>query len=247
MRPIAVNLFSIALLLGAAAVHGELIVDTKFMGGSKDLRQLTWDEQRTLDPFMDRWKKNTLQAISGDNQGVAPSDLPDRDSGHILWNGKNYYAWAVNYLSAKQDRLITEETSLIAAKKLKKYSPAIPGGGVCALYVFDENLNKLASLKIDLPENNHGTWCNGIYGFGGAGKGIDGVLVTLSYYLAGGKPAQRAQDIGKGWRYMTTLIRFEEQDGKLMLKQDDSCLGNPNQYDTIPGARKVLAKCRAAQ
>ena len=80
---------------------------------------------------------------------------------------------------------------------------------------------------------------------GGAGKAADGVLVSLSYYLTGKKPAQRAEDIGKGWRYMTVLIRFEEQDGKLVLKQDDSCFGNPNQIRDIPSARKTLAQCNA--
>ena len=245
MKNIAKNLLSIGLVLCATATHADLVVDTRYNGASANLDKMSWDEKRRLfDPFFEKWEKTILQAIAEDNEGIAPRSAPGgRDSGHILWNGNHYYAWAVKYQSAAQYRLNAREAELMTAKKIKKYSPVLPGGGICALYVFDQELNKLAALKIDLPENNHGTWCNGTYGFGGAGKGTDGVLVTISYYLAGKKPAQRAQDIGRGWRYMTALIRFEEKNGKLVLRQDDSCLGNPNDYGTIPDARKALSKC----
>ena len=240
MNNIARNLFSAGLLLCATMAHAELIVDTKYNGSAKNSDQMTWDErhEQKYDQFGKTWGGNILQAIAGDNEGIAPNSRPAGiGQGHILWNGKHYYGWAVKYQSAEQFRSNREEV------KLKIERPAIPGGGICALYVFDQELNKLASLKIDLPENNHGTWCNGIDGFGGAGKGTDGVLVTISYYLAGKKPARRAQDIGSGWRYMTALIRFEEKNGKLVLRQDDSCLGNPNDYGTIAAARKALSKC----
>ncbi len=111
------------------------------------------------------------------------------------------------------------------------------------LYVQDKDLNKAASLKIALPENNFGTWCNGVDGLGAAGKGRDGVIVALSYYLTGKAPAKKVQDIGQGWRYMTVLIRWREENGKLILTQDDSCLGNPNKIKDIPSARKALDKC----
>lgn len=238
MRCIAKKILSSSLLLCATLAHAELVVDTKFGGSSKNAKEMNWDEQMLLRPFNAKWDKAILQAIAEDNEGIAPSSTPGgMGQGHIVWNGKHYYAWAVEYPSASQDR---EYDKAIAEKRK---SVAVPGGGICALYVFDQDLNKLTSLKINLPENSHGTWCNGTYGLGGAGKGVDGVLVTISYYLTGRKPAQRARDIGRGWRYMTVLIRFEEKDGKPMLIQDDSCLGNPNSYDAIPDARKALARC----
>lgn len=256
IKNIARKLLSIGLVLCATLAQADLIVDTKYAGSSKNSDQMSWDERhdQKYAQFKKRWEKNIFKAIADDNDGITFSDTSgitpagtsgvtltgspgSRERGHIVWNGKHYYAWAVNYQSAEQIRSNREEVRLNIDR------PALPGGGICAVYVFDQDLNKLASLKIDLPENSHGTWCNGTYGFGSAGKSVDGVLVTLSYYLAGNKPAQRAQDIGKGWRYMTALIRFEEQDGKLVLKQDDSCLGNPNQYDTIGDARKALGKC----
>ncbi len=240
MNTIVKTLASVVLLMFVDVTYADLTIDKKYDGAKQNIDKMSWDEQVALDGFFKRWDKHLLQAIADDNSGVAPNHTSDGlNSGHILWNGKNYYAWAVHYWSAAQDH---EYDAAIANKRK---SVALPGGGVCALYVHDQNLNKLASLKIDLPENNHGTWCNGIDGMGGAGKTVDGVLVSLSYYLAGKKPAQRAEDIGKGWRYMTVLIRFEEQNGKLVLKQDDSCFGNPNQITDIPSARKALARCSA--
>lgn len=237
MRCIAKKILSSSLLLCATLAHAELVVDAKF-NGSKNSKRMNWDEQMLLRPFDAKWDKAILQAIAEDNEGLAPSSKPAGiGQGHIDWNGKHYYAWAVEYQSAEQIRSNREEVR----QKIER--PAIASGGICALYVFDQDLNKLTSLKINLPENSHGTWCNGTYGLGGAGNAIDGVLVTISYYLTGRKPAQRAADIGKGWRYMTVLIRFEEKDGKLVLSQDDSCLGNPNGYDAIPDARKALTRC----
>lgn len=241
MNNIARNLFSAGLLLCATLAHGEFVMDQKFNGAKHNVGEVKSEEWKAVvEPFLKKWDKKILQGIAEDNDGITPSSATGgRDSAHIVWNGKHYYAWAVQYHSADQDKEIDKAIST------KRKSVTLPGGGVCAVYVHDQDLNKLASLKIDLPENNHGTWCNGVYGLGGAGRSVDGVLVTLSYYLAGKTPAQRAQDIGKGWRYMTALIRFEEQDGKLMLKQDDSCLGNPNTYDTIPDSRKALSRCVA--
>ena len=242
MNIIARNLVSMALLLWGTTANAGLMVDQKYNGYDKNRTKMSIDELNDPDysKFINKWDRSVRQAIADDNSGIAPEgEMGGLNSGHILWNGKNYYAWAVNYLSAEQERKIHEDVVN------KTDHPPIPGGGVCALYVHDQNLNKLASLKIDLPENDHGTWCNGIDGMGGAGKTVDGVLVSLSYYLAGKKPAQRAEDIGKGWRYMTVLIRFEEDNGKLVLKQDDSCFGNPNQITDIPSARKALARCSA--
>lgn len=229
------------LLLLAQTVEAEFVVDNKFAGATKNIGELTWKEQDALKPFFDLWETKMLAAIAEDNEGEVPSGrLGDLHSAHLIWNGKHYYAWAVQYQSAAQRRRNREDV------RLKKDSPPIPGGGVCALYVFDENLNRLASLKIDLPENNHRTWCNNVRGLGGAGGDIDGMLVSLSYYLTDGKLAKRFEDIGKGWRYMTVLIQFAlKTDGSLALIQDDSCFGNPNTIDNIPTARRVLALCEA--
>ncbi|WP_156943174.1 hypothetical protein [Pseudogulbenkiania sp. MAI-1] len=192
-----------------------------------------------MENFIERWEDAVRRNIAAINEGIAPDVSGSRDAARVLWNGEEYYAWLKEYTSSEQDR---EYDRAIAAKRKSR---ALPGGGVCAVFLHDKNLNPVTSLKIDLPENNHGTWCNGTYGLGSAGKGVDGLLVSISYYLTGEKPAQRPQDIGEGWRYMTVLLRLDKSaDGKVRLVQDDRCLGNPNRYEDIPTARKALAKCK---
>jgi hypothetical protein len=46
---------------------------------------------------------------------------------------------------------------------------------------------------------------------------------------------------------MTSLIRVKASNGKIEVVQDDSCLGNPNQFDTIAKARKQLQRCAASK
>ncbi|MDR3566379.1 MAG: hypothetical protein P4N59_33815 [Negativicutes bacterium] len=41
----------------------------------------------------------------------------------------------------------------------------------------------------------------------------------------------------------TILLHFSDESGKLKIEQDDNCLGNPNKYSTIAGARKALKQC----
>jgi len=53
--------------------------------------------------------------------------------------------------------------------------------------------------------------------------------------------------VGAGWFRMTTLIRVKDNHGKIEIEQDDSCLGNPNQLETIAKARKQLQRCAAGQ
>ena len=52
-------------------------------------------------------------------------------------------------------------------------------------------------------------------------------------------------EVGTGWKRMTVLLRLKAMGGKIEVEQDDSCLGNPNNYETIPDARKALKKCDA--
>ncbi|MEJ5210884.1 MAG: hypothetical protein WHV61_05580 [Burkholderiales bacterium] len=217
-------------------------MDNRFNGAPADIERLTPEESDLFTKsFLDRWNKILLREITRDNNGLEEDGfgIATLHRGHIRWNGRDYYAWAVSYLSAEQI------ARFVARRTNKNLPQAVPGGGICALYVFDRDLNRLAALRIDLPEADHHTWCNGIHGIGSAGGGIEGVLVSLSYYLTDKPPAKRVEDIGKGWRYMSVLIRFEERDGKLVLRQDDSCLGNPNRVSEIPVARKVLARCGA--
>ncbi|MDN0084537.1 hypothetical protein QU487_17515 [Crenobacter sp. SG2305] len=232
-------LLSTFLLSTTVFTHAEMTLNTKYFGMSKSYDQLSWDAREPIYNFMKAEEENIKRDLLKTGEITSTSLITWGAHGyaHATFNEKDYYIRAFNYQTAKQDREYTQSTLE------KRKHVTLPGGGACVLYVHDKDLNKAASLKISLPENNHGTWCNGVNGLGSARKGSDGVIVSLSYYLTDNTPAKRAQDIGKGWRYMTVLIRFGEQNGKLILTQDDSCLGNPNKIKDIPTARKVLDKC----
>ncbi|MDE1714957.1 hypothetical protein PWG14_20930 (plasmid) [Chromobacterium amazonense] len=243
MNIIAKLLLSASILTIANSAWAELMLDTKYFGTNKNYNQLDWDEAKPINAFMHNQKENIKKDLIKSGEVFDdPSREPPISWGgvghaHAVFNNKDYYIRAFDYQNSKQ----TQENRQSTIEK--REGIAVPGGGVCMLYVQDKDLNKAASLKIALPENNFGTWCNGVDGLGAAGKGRDGVIVALSYYLTGKAPAKKAQDIGQGWRYMTVLIRWREENGKLILTQDDSCLGNPNKIKDIPSARKALDKC----
>lgn len=75
-------------------------------------------------------------------------------------------------------------------------------------------------------------------------KGQDAFLYSLSYYLTDKPLAKKPQDIGDGWRYMTVLLKLHGQDGKVVVEQDDACLGNPNGLKDLASARKALSACK---
>ena len=97
MNTIARNLVSAALLLWGATVNAALMVDQKYTGSLKNVDKVDMGEWKsTVGPFYHHWETILLQNIAQENNGVAPSDAAGRNSGHILWNGKSYYAWAVH-------------------------------------------------------------------------------------------------------------------------------------------------------
>lgn len=72
------------------------------------------------------------------------------------------------------------------------------------------------------------------------------LLITLNYIDS----AEIISKYGKDQQnfYTTTaLLRFSTDElGKIQIKQDQSCLGNPNTIISVAAARKVLAACEAA-
>lgn len=68
----------------------------------------------------------------------------------------------------------------------------------------------------------------------------DAMLITLGYIdsAAPADPREVAPEFNT-----TLLVRFHSENGKLIVEQDDRCLGNPNRLKTIAAARKALVKC----
>lgn len=158
---------------------------------------------------------------------------------HMLWNSRTFYVAGLKYTSREQ----WAEYHRAAAAAGESDGKILPGGGVCALFVYDEHLKQAAKYSVKFNEADGKTWCNGANAIARV-KGQDALLFSVSYYLTDKPLAKKMKDIGTGWRYMTVLLRLKEQDGKVIIEQDDSCLGNPNAYEDIPSARQALAACR---
>lgn len=72
------------------------------------------------------------------------------------------------------------------------------------------------------------------------------LLITLNYIDSAEIISKYSKD-QQNFYTTTALLRFSADElGKVQIKQDQSCLGNPNTISSIAAARKVLAACEAA-
>ena len=110
------------------------------------------------------------------------------------------------------------------------------------IFIFNEKFEPVGYHNIHINQ----PWpfyCNAVVGVGSGDKKKNEALVTVQYFPVDGKAAKKMGDLGSGWRRMTVLLRVTVANGKVGLEQDDRCLGNPNQIESIPDARKKLMKC----
>jgi hypothetical protein len=114
----------------------------------------------------------------------------------------------------------------------------------CHLLFFDSNFAEAGfhTVKINEP---YLYYCNAMPALGIANKDRNELLVTVQYFPIDRKAASKVSEIGSGWSRMTVLFRVKAVDGKVVVEQDDNCLGNPNHIETIPDARKQLKRCAA--
>lgn len=95
-------------------------------------------------------------------------------------------------------------------------------------------------IKIDTP---YDVFVNAMPALGVANKVRNELLVTVQYFAIDSKGAHSISEVGEGWKRMTVLLRLKAVGGKIQVEQDDSCLGNPNNFETIPDARKTVKQC----
>ena len=156
--------------------------------------------------------------------------------GRLTWDGQIFYATGTQYISPEQYK---------ENRRPGKFR-TLPDGGVCELFLYDDKLQLVARHKVKLPNFPGGTWCNGSEALGRARKDMAALLYSIHYYLVDEPLAARPQDIGKGWRHSTYLIRLvKDANGAIRFVQDDACLGSPNDYATIAQARKAIEKCHS--
>lgn len=230
-HPWSANLWRIAVLaftLLAGPVSAELSLD----------RQFPWSEE----------------AVGFELEGVHSLEAAvRRDQIHSGLEGQRFYEtrhffrmrWGTRtfYVAGIQYRSKAQNVARDAALAMNKHAGPMAGGGLCAVFVYDEQLRQVAKHDVQLHEANGRTWCNGVNALASV-RGQDALLFSISYYLTDKPVAKRGQDIGDDWRRMTVLLTLRDQDGRILIEQDDACLGNPNLYKDIGAARKALMACQ---
>lgn len=88
--------------------------------------------------------------------------------------------------------------------------------------------------------------CDGVLAVAPAKVVPNALLITLTY-IDSGAPITKHEDEYPPKFTTTSLLRFStDAQGHVQMKQDQSCLGNPNTITSIAAARKVLAACEVA-
>lgn len=116
---------------------------------------------------------------------------------------------------------------------------------VCHLFMFNGQSLKLENVtRLNIARDKRVLdglpMCLSVRAMAVANTFPDAMLITLGY-IDSAEPADKSSDAPEF--YTTLLLRFKTKNGELKIEQDDSCLGNPNQYKTIAQARKALTKC----
>lgn len=123
----------------------------------------------------------------------------------------------------------------------------------CHLFIFDVDRKLVAVQPLVIPQPDYieaKPSCFDVHAMAPAKVVKDGMLIVASYFdsrwtcdfgqfCASGDPLSFPDPLYK----TTFLVRFDKDaEGKLILKQDDSCLGSLNNFSTIASARRALQK-----
>ena len=112
----------------------------------------------------------------------------------------------------------------------------------CHVFVFDEAFKEVGFHTIEIKEAAP-YFCNAVLAVGVGDKARNELLVTVQYFFIERKPAAKMSEIGADWKRMTVALRLKAEGGRVLIEQDDRCLGNPNTIDTVADARRRLKQC----
>ena len=88
--------------------------------------------------------------------------------------------------------------------------------------------------------------CDGVLAIAPAKVVPNALLITLTY-IDSGAPITKHESEYPPKFTTTSLLRFStDAQGHVQMKQDQSCLGNPNRITSIDAAREALAACAKA-
>lgn len=179
------------------------------------------------------------------SMNAAPSRDPQYDVGLVLTvDQMKYYVKPYMFMAKSRSDEVCKPVAKAFAYRCEEGQPFVYG---CHLLFFNARGEWVGFKTLAINERTYPHFCNAMPAMGVANREKNELLITLQYFLADGDGAKRVSDVGDDWFRMTSLIRIKANQGKIEVEQDDSCLGNPNQLDTIAKARKQLQRCEASK
>jgi hypothetical protein len=176
---------------------------------------------------------------------ATPNREPHHDIGlKVLIDDIKYYIQPSMFMAKSKPGEVCTPSGNVLAYQCQEGQRYVKG---CHLLFFDAQGKWVGWHTMNIDEKKYPHYCNAMPAMGIANKAKNELLVTMQYFLADGGGSKRVSDLGSDWFRMTTMIRMKANNGKIEVEQDDSCLGNPNQVDTIAKARKQLQRCLANQ
>lgn len=115
----------------------------------------------------------------------------------------------------------------------------------CHIFIFNDKFEEVGYHRVQVNEP-YQFYCNAVPAVGVADAAHNLLVATVQYFPIDRKHASIIAEVGQGWIRMTVALRLKRRDdGRVLIEQEDGCLGNPNRIDTIPDARRKLRKCAA--
>jgi hypothetical protein len=206
----------------------------------------TWADIQLLKPRFDEpisLKEMADSAIKDIN--AAPTREPTYDAGfRLVIDATSYYVKPSMFMAKSRLDEVCHPTDEVLAYTCKEGQRFLKG---CHLMFFDAQGKMIGRFTMNVNEKQYPHYCNAMPAMGVANKDKNELLVTMQYFLTDGEGTKKISNLGSDWLRITSLIRLNVINGKLEVAQDDACLGNPNQLDTIAKARKQLQRCAVNQ
>ena len=119
---------------------------------------------------------------------------------------------------------------------------------VCDLTIVDTDLQIRAIHRFDIPSTpDNPAFCQGSIGYGAGNRQTGSLLMTLMYYYTADRTTRTTACTGSEpschSRRSTRLLRIREDKGRIVVQEDNRCLGENNGVPDIPTARKLLKQC----
>lgn len=180
-----------------------------------------------------------------DRTGKDPREYLEDAGFKMKMDGRQHYLVPIKFMSkSRPDEVCTP--SAFKGQPTYRCNEGQRHTVDCHILIFNEKFEEAGYHRIEIKEP-YQFFCNAVPGVGVADTANNLLLATVQYFPIDRKHASTVAEVGKGWRRMTVALRLKRQeDGLVLIEQEDTCLGNPNDIETIPDARRQLKKCAIA-